>query len=354
MTPSKPFASLSLDLDNEWSYIKTHGDGGWEDFPSYLHIVVPRILDFLDERGLTITVFVVGQDAALARNRPALAALAEAGHEIGNHSFNHEPWLHLYTPEAIDAELARAEDAIGAATGQRPTGFRGPGFSLSRAVLAALERRGYRYDASTFPNVIGPLARAYYFQTARLTPEERARRAALFGGMAEGLRPVRAYRWRLAGTGLIELPVTTMPGLKLPFHVSYLIWLAQRSPALARAWFGLALGLCRAAGVQPSLLLHPLDFLGSDDGIDSLRFFPGMGVPAACKLDWLDGFLAEYARRFAVLPMGRHVEALAAQDLAVVEPRFAGEGGEGGGLATALRAPGPGVPPPATGGSDRP
>ena len=38
----RPIASLSLDLDNKWSYMKTHGDQGWEAFPSYLDAVVPR------------------------------------------------------------------------------------------------------------------------------------------------------------------------------------------------------------------------------------------------------------------------------------------------------------------------
>ena len=95
MKSQKPIASLSLDLDNKWSYLKTHGDPGWEDFPSYLDTVVPRVLRFLEERSLTITFFVVGQDAALERNHDALTALAAAGHEIGNHSFSHEPWFHL-------------------------------------------------------------------------------------------------------------------------------------------------------------------------------------------------------------------------------------------------------------------
>src|SRR5215510_6473885 len=94
---SKNIASLSLDLDNQWSYMKTHGDPGWKEFPSYLDVAVPRILEFLRARGLTISFFIVGQDAALERNRAPLRALADAGHEIGNHSFNHEPWLHLYS-----------------------------------------------------------------------------------------------------------------------------------------------------------------------------------------------------------------------------------------------------------------
>ena len=131
----KPIASLSLDLDNKWSYLKTHGEAGWETFPTYLPLVVPRVLQFLRQRGLTITFFIVGQDAALPENRAALRAIADDGHEIGNHSFRHEPWLHLYSEDEIDAELARAEEAIAAATDRRPVGFRGPGLALSHVPL---------------------------------------------------------------------------------------------------------------------------------------------------------------------------------------------------------------------------
>jgi peptidoglycan/xylan/chitin deacetylase (PgdA/CDA1 family) len=106
MLQSKPIASLSLDLDNQWSYMKTHGDAGWESFPSYLDIVVPRVLAFLAERNIKITFFIVGQDAALAKNHEALGSITKAGHEIGNHSFKHEPWLHLYSEEDVDRELA--------------------------------------------------------------------------------------------------------------------------------------------------------------------------------------------------------------------------------------------------------
>ena len=141
MKDSKPLCSLSLDLDNQWSYMKTHGDAGWESFPSYLDLVVPRFLNILDEFGWKITVFVVGQDAALEKNREALQMIADAGHEVGNHSFSHEPWLHLYSKQQVEGEIIRAEEAIQAATSQRPRGFRGPGYSLSRDVLDVLADR---------------------------------------------------------------------------------------------------------------------------------------------------------------------------------------------------------------------
>lgn len=115
----KPLASLSLDLDNEWAYLKTHGDPVWESYPSYLDMVVPRILHALATRKLLITVFVVGQDAALKYNHEALAQIASAGHEIGNHSLRHEPWLHLFSEQDLEQELAEAERHIQAATGQK-------------------------------------------------------------------------------------------------------------------------------------------------------------------------------------------------------------------------------------------
>ena len=137
----KRYASLSLDLDNQWSYMKTHGDPGWQSHPSYLDAVVPRILDFLAARRLTITFFIVGQDAALEKNRAALAAIAAAGHEIGNHSFRHEPWLHLYTTEELDQELRQAEDAI-------EVGDRRPAARLPRAGIQPVGRARSRRSAA--------------------------------------------------------------------------------------------------------------------------------------------------------------------------------------------------------------
>jgi hypothetical protein len=307
---AKPVCSLSLDLDNQWSYMKTHGDAGWESFPSYLDVVVPRILDVLGRRGLKITVFVVGQDAALERNHDAIRSLVAAGHEVGNHSFRHEPWLHLYEDGEIDDEIARAAEAIATVTGQLPIGFRGPGYSLSRSTLAILARRGYLFDASTLPTYLGPLARAYYFLTSRLASEEKEQRKQLFGSWKDGLRPVKAYRWQLDDAQLLEIPVTTMPVFKLPFHFSYLLYLATYSPSLALVYFRTALRLCRLTGTEPSLLLHPLDFLGLAD-VPQLAFFPAMRLDTARKLALLDRAFDALTSRHEVLSLGEHARRLA-------------------------------------------
>ncbi|MBD5606991.1 MAG: polysaccharide deacetylase family protein [Candidatus Eremiobacteraeota bacterium] len=292
--------------------MKTHGDPAWDAFPSYLDVVVPRFLRILDGLDQRITVFIVGQDAALAKNATALRSIATAGHEIGNHSFHHEPWLQHYTTEQIEDEIASATDAIVEATGARPIGFRGPGFTLSGATLAALAKREYRYDCSTFPTYIGPLARAYYFMPAKLTPEEREQRKALFGSITDGRRPLSQYRFELAdGRSLLEIPVTTFPVVKIPIHFSYILYAAMKAPWLAIPYFRSALLACRAFGISPSLLLHPLDFLDGSD-VATLAFFPAMQMPKERKLDVLARALRIYRELFDVVAVGDHAAAIEA------------------------------------------
>lgn len=301
--------------------MKTHGDRGWDSFPSYLDVVVPRALSFLKDRNLTITFFIVGQDAALEKNREALAMIASAGHEIGNHSFHHEPWLHLYSEREIEVDLTGAEEHIERATGQKPVGFRGPGFSLSTAVLRELARRDYQYDATTLPTFLGPVARAMYLMTVKLSPEEMQKRKAILGSVRDGLRPISPYRWRVDGR-LIEIPVTTMPILKVPMHVSYVLYLSMFAPALALYYFRSAINLCLLTGTQPSLLLHPLDFLDCEDARE-LSFFPGMSLPSERKLEVISEVLHLLSDKFTLVTLERHArEAAQTSNLRVVEPSF--------------------------------
>lgn len=306
----KPIASLSLDLDNKWSYLKTHGDPGWETFPSYLDLVVPRILDFLQQRKLTITFFIVGQDAALEKNRSAIRAIADAGHEIGNHSFKHEQWLHRYSKEEMETELNGAERHIKDVTGRTPIGFRGPGFSVSRTSLEALKRRGYQYDATTCPNLLMPLARTYFLMANNFNRKQKPDLKTFFPGtFGDAMRPVKPYRWQIGRDTLVEIPVTTMPILRLPIHFSYLLYLSVYGLALARWYFRAALAQCRATGTQPSLLLHPLDFISAEEEPD-LSFFPAMKLPSEKKLDMLSDLLELLAAEYTMVTMQQHARHL--------------------------------------------
>jgi peptidoglycan-N-acetylglucosamine deacetylase len=313
MTTQRPLASVSLDLDNLWSYLKTYGDPSWSTLPTYLPVVVPRLLELYDTFGVTGTVFVVGQDTEVDENAEPLKSIAAAGHELGNHSFHHEPWLHQYSRERLVDELARTEEGLERITGQHPRGFRGPGYSLSATLLQVLSERGYEYDASTLPTWIGPAARAYYFRAASLSAAERQQRALLFGRARDGLRPIHPYRWSGADE-LVEIPVTTFPLLRIPMHFSYVLYLHGYSPALARRYFRAAVRTCSARSLGPSLLLHPLDLLDGSDA-PGVGFFPGMGLPAAEKLKVISWCLGELTGQFEVVGTGEHARALKTMQL---------------------------------------
>jgi peptidoglycan-N-acetylglucosamine deacetylase len=300
-------AALSLDLDNKWSYMMTHGDSAWQSMPSYLNLLVPRVLEILDRLNLRITFFLVGQDAAMPMHAETLAEIARRGHEIGNHSHYHEPWMHRRGAAAIDDELARAEESIEGVTGHRPRGFRGPGFTRSTTILEALVRRGYAYDASSLPTFIGPLARAYYFRSVELSPEAMREREDLFGRFGDGFRPNRRHTVALSNGSIIEIPVTTFPLFRVPIHISYVVYLAAVSPAAALAYFRSALTACKLARTEPSILLHPLDFL---DGTEckELGFFPGMSLDPGIKRHVVVESIRMLATSFDVVPLRETID----------------------------------------------
>ncbi len=304
--PIKPKAAVSLDLDNQWTYMKIHGDKGWEEYPSYLHTFVPHVLEVLDNLELRITFFIVGRDADEDCNKEYLREIVKRGHETGNHSYNHDSWLHTFSRKKITEEIITAEKAIVKATGQRPKGFRGPGFSWSSNLLEVLKENEYLYDASTLPTYIGPLARMYYFWTADLTKEEKETRKGLFGSFKDGFRPLKPYYWQLnKAESLMEIPVTTIPLVKTPFHFSYLLYLSGKSFRLMDLYLDTALLMCRITRTQPSYLLHPLDLIGGDQ-IPELKFFPGMDIPSERKVKVFNHVIQKLSNHYQLVTMGSY------------------------------------------------
>ena len=318
----KPAATLSLDLDNLWCYQRSFGLESWRGYPSFFELALPRILDFLDRLDLKITFFIIGRDAVEPGNHPLLSEIAARGHEVGNHSFDHELTLHIQPREGIRAEIERAQQAIETATGQRPKGFRGPAFGLSSDLLEVLAELGYDYDASTCPNSLGLVARLWHrSKAARVGSKDRVL-DSLYGSLRDARQPLDPYGWSLKEGTLVEVPVTTLPLMRLPFHGTYLNYLADVSPALARGYFRFAFKACRLRKVPPSFLLHATDFLGGDDPVD-LSYMPGMKRGAAEKMTFMTDVLESLRQSFQVQPLGSFVEGLGARrPLPQLEPAF--------------------------------
>ena len=91
--------------------------------------VTELVLKELADHKLHATFFMIGSKVQMY---PALAKeVADAGHEIGNHSWDH-PTLSAMSDEKVDSQLQRTQDAIHDATGKIPVWFRPPYGAFSK------------------------------------------------------------------------------------------------------------------------------------------------------------------------------------------------------------------------------
>ena len=103
------------------------------------------LLDLLASRGIKATWFVPG--VVIDSYPDAVAAIVEAGHEIGHHGYSHTVPASM-PAELEEAEMLRAIDLIARATGRPPAGYRSPAWDLSPVTLDLLIRHGFVYDSS--------------------------------------------------------------------------------------------------------------------------------------------------------------------------------------------------------------
>jgi len=101
--------------------------------------ITPGLLNLLDRHHAKATFFLVGK---YVRAFPALAKeIAGRGHTLGNHTETH-PNLIFLSPRAIAGELDRCDEAISAATGERPRWMRPPYGYRGPQLQRVLEQRG--------------------------------------------------------------------------------------------------------------------------------------------------------------------------------------------------------------------
>lgn len=202
-------ACLSVDVDGIDCYAAIHGI----ELPSaqknvIYDVALRRFEALFDELKVPATFFVIGRDLQLAPNRRRLARLAERGHEVANHSYHHAYDLSRKSEREIYADIQAGSDAIEDAVGQKPVGFRAPGYTMSPRVFDVLAQSGYAYDSSVFP------CPAYFSAKAAAMAAIRVRgrtSQSILGDPRFLAAPADPYRigtpyWTRGG-GLLELPI---------------------------------------------------------------------------------------------------------------------------------------------------
>src|SRR4051812_44664385 len=101
----------------------------------------PAVLEVLARERVIATFFLVGEQV---RRNPSLPReILAAGHAIALHCDRHRNLLRL-GPAQVSEDIARAEDAIGLATGTEPSLYRPPYGVLNASALALARRRRWR------------------------------------------------------------------------------------------------------------------------------------------------------------------------------------------------------------------
>src|SRR5262249_34153421 len=110
----------------------------------------PRLLDLFDRLAIETTWFVPGHTAETWPN--VTAAIAERGHEIGNHGYLHEKFDELTLDQARSV-IRKASDSLERVTGRRPIGMRVPAGDFEASLLEVLVEEGFSYDSSLIGGV---------------------------------------------------------------------------------------------------------------------------------------------------------------------------------------------------------
>jgi hypothetical protein len=297
-------ASVSVDLDGLENYHDIHGLPARARGTEIYERAVPRFCALFGELGIRATFFAIGRDLEIPENAAALRRARDAGHEVGNHTYNHRYDFVRLGEAELEAEVRQGEEAIRAAVGEGCVGFRAPGYNIDERVLAACRRQGYRYDSSVFPSYPYYLAKAAVM--AALRTMGRPSRATL-GGPKVLFSPTRPYiphpgdyRRQVGdgdGEGLVELPIAVIPGLRFPFIGTWICLWSDRLLDIAYRF------VRRSSFVN--LELHGIELLGlEEDGLDpALRRQPDLRVPLAEKRRKLARVIERLRSDYELLPL---------------------------------------------------
>ncbi len=185
MERSNIINGLSVDVE-DWfqvgAFENTIDRGDWDSLQLRVGDNVARILDLFDRAGVKASFFTLGWVAE--RNKPAMRAIVERGHELASHGYDHTRVFTL-TSQQFAEDIARARAILEDAGGVGVTGYRAPSFSIDGRTPWAhevLAQHGYAYSSS-----VAPVVHDHY-----------------------GWREAPRFAFRpVAGSALLEIPVTT-------------------------------------------------------------------------------------------------------------------------------------------------
>jgi peptidoglycan-N-acetylglucosamine deacetylase len=312
-------AAISCDVDTLSSIYKGYGcrrRGGYDY--SEFSMGLENFSRFFEVYGIRATLFMVGNDFLPEKNRPAIRQMSREGHEIANHSLSHIQGFRFLSPAEKETEIAGMENICREVTGERPVGFRCPGWNISDDTLPILQKRGYRYDSSIFPTSLAPLLKFLHWYSMRNRPGKDRTTLGHWKYMFAPSVPYQTEKGSLirkGESGFFEFPVTVTPGLRIPFFATFLL-------STGLGFFRLCYGILKARWRPIQFQFHLSDFVSYSH--PSLRDqIPGRGegvyvpmalqVPLEEKISLFRSALEMIGRDYTFLPLNQWTNSTIAE-----------------------------------------
>ncbi len=213
MTSALLINGLSVDVE-EWFQVGAFEGvidrASWDSLGSRVERNCDQILAMFDAAGVKGTFFTLGWVAE--RHGALIRRIADAGHEIASHGWDHARVFTLDRQRFAD-DLTRSRKALEDASGTRVSGYRAPSFSIDQRTPwahAVLAEAGYAYSSSVAPVVhdhygwraaprfaFRPLPDAALIEIPVTTAEFAGRRLAAGGGGFFRVLPYGFSRWAI-------------------------------------------------------------------------------------------------------------------------------------------------------------
>jgi len=147
----KIYNSLSIDVEEWYEPLKHRNISGWKHDSDHLNKNIDVILSFLSGINIKATFFISG--VTINNISSSINRIAEEGHEIASHGYNHKP-INYFSKKEFKEEIYKAKNQLEDVTSKKVIGFRAPFFSLNKDTVWALDvlaELGFIYDSSINP-----------------------------------------------------------------------------------------------------------------------------------------------------------------------------------------------------------
>lgn len=295
----KKFCTVQIDTDGLW-VIFQHFGHNYNNIQDIMYeSSIPRFLDLFDNYKIKATFFVVGKDLLYPSRKKLLKDIVKRGHEIANHTMNHAEGFSFLPFDKKLKEIEEAERIIKDELGIVTKGFRTPSNDVDIDVLRILENKGYIYDSSLLPTYCAPLIKSIKFASLKIPQKNH-----YLGKFSHGLAPLSPYHpsneaiWKKGAMKIIEVPITTMPLLRLPFHASFTF--AAYHLGLGSTLFTIGYNLLKLTSLPLNTVFHTNEL--SDPIYDyAIRRQFGLNLPLKIKQKICNYILQAVTKDFKII-----------------------------------------------------